>query len=98
MNAYLFKPRRRVRGKVRESRFWHARYQRDGTTRYSTLNLKVRDKQVAQQRLNDFVQEYEREAAGIVVPKLLRDAAAKALTAHVSDFVADLRARNRSRM
>jgi integrase len=100
MNAYLVKPRRRNTrtGKVRESKFWAIRYKLDGCESYKDRNLRVRDKQVAQAKLNEFVRECEREAAGLVVPKTLRDAAAKTLAVHLGDFTADLRARQRSRM
>lgn len=95
MRAYLFKPRRRVGGKLRTAKCWHMAYKLDGLQTYKRVGLGVRDKQVAEERLNAFVREHEREAAGVVVPKLLREAAAKLMTAHLADFVSDLRTKSR---
>lgn len=96
MRAFLFKPKRRVGGRLRVSREWHMRWKLDGQGKYKSRSLGVRDRQVAEHRLREFVRECEREAAGLVVPKLLREAAGKLLSEHLTDFLADLRARRRS--
>ena len=62
MNASLFRRKRRRNGKLFVSAFWSIKYQEDGATRYRIRKLRVRDKQVAQQLLNEFIREKENEA------------------------------------
>jgi len=59
-------------------------------------SLGVSDFQVATQNAQKFIQEREREAAGILAPKVVRDAAQKPLLDHLSDYEADLVMRNRA--
>jgi integrase len=95
MTAFIFKPKRRRGGKLRTSSTWWLRFARDGE-KLQSICLGVRDKQVAQQKRNEFVQELEREAAGIIAPRALREGAAKLMADHLSDFQADLRAKGRA--
>jgi len=60
------------------------------------ISLNTSDKRVAEQRLRDLLSELEMEAAGILLPKPMRDAAARPITEHLNDYVADLRALGRS--
>lgn len=98
MNASLFRRRRRRGGILEVSPFWSIKFKLDGDRRYSVHKLHVRDKQVAAQKLAEFVREKEFEAGGIIPPQNLRDAAQKPMTEHLSEFVADLHARKRSAM
>lgn len=59
-------------------------------------SLGVADKQVAEKKAREFIQEMEREAAGILEPRVIRDAAKKPLKDHLEDYVADLERRGRS--
>jgi hypothetical protein len=59
-------------------------------------SLGLTDRQVADKKAHEFIQERERETAGIVEPKAVREAAKKLLTAHLDDYVADLAARGRN--
>jgi integrase len=59
-------------------------------------SLGVTDKQVADKKAHEFIQEREREAAGILEPKVVRDSAKKPLTAHLDDYVAELVSRGRN--
>ncbi|XHR28905.1 MAG: tyrosine-type recombinase/integrase [Chthoniobacteraceae bacterium] len=59
------------------------------------MSLGTSDKQVAEQRLRAIIKEREQEAAGILAPKRLRDAASDALEHHLRDYVADLTAQKR---
>src|SRR5947207_2223713 len=59
-------------------------------------SLGVTDKQVAEKRAQEFIREKEREAAGILEPKRIRDAALRSLAAHLQDYLADLEKRNRA--
>jgi integrase len=56
----------------------------------------VTDKQVADKRAQEFLREKEQEAAGVVEPKVVRDAAKRPLADHLKDYVADLQKRNRA--
>src|SRR5450432_2226055 len=58
--------------------------------------LGVTDKQVADKRAHEFVQEKEREVAGILEPKVIRTAAMMPLSAHLEDYLMDLEKRNRA--
>src|ERR1022692_796257 len=59
-------------------------------------SLGVTDKQVADKKAHKFIQEREREAAGILEPQAVRDSAKKPLAAHLDDYVADLATRGRN--
>jgi integrase len=59
-------------------------------------SLGVTDFQVATKNAQKFIQEREREAAGILEPKVVRDAAQKAILEHLDDYQADLVMRNRA--
>ena len=64
------------------------------THRYRSLG--VSDKEVALELANDFKREYEAEKAGILLPKPLREAAHKALSEHLGEYLADLRSRGKT--
>jgi len=97
MTAYVFRPRRRRGGKSKASPTWWLRYRLNPTDPILCLNLRVRDRQVADQKLNEFVREKQWEAAKIIAPKALRDGAAKLMTHHLDEFAADLKAVGRSK-
>ena len=52
--------------------------------------------QSANKKAQEFLQEKEREAAGIIEPKFVRDAAQRPLTAHLNEYEADLVRRGRA--
>jgi len=60
------------------------------------ISLGTTDKQCAEKKARDFVAEKEREAAGILEPRILRDAAKKLLNDHLADYVRDLEKRQRA--
>ena len=84
MIAFLFRSKGR--------RTWRCRYRLVGETKIKEASLHTSDKQVAQQRLNDLIREQEQELAGIIPPKPQREAAARNLSEHLDEFVADLTA------
>src|SRR3977135_1652601 len=89
------KRRFRKNGILRLTRCYYLRY-RIGempVDRWKTLG--VTDKQVADKRAQEFIQEKEREVAGILEPKVIRTAAMTPLSAHLEDYLADLEKRNR---
>src|SRR5580704_14470520 len=90
------KRRYRQGGKLRTTRFYYLRYRLGDMPVDRWKSLGVTDKQVADKKAHEFIQERERETAGILEPKMVRDSAKKALTAHLDDYVADLAARGRN--
>jgi integrase len=90
------KRRFRKRGKLHETRLYYLRY-RIGDMRVAKWkSLGVTDRQVAEKKAREFIQELEREAAGIIEPKLARDAAQRSLVEHLNDYEADLVTRGRA--
>ena len=86
VRAYLVKRRRRINGKMQQARFWSIRYKLEGEERYRMHFLRVINRQVADTKLAEFIREIEREAAGIIAPKALRDGVGKGMTVHLADF------------
>ena len=89
------KRRFRIQGKVRETRSYYLRYRVGDMAVDRWKSLGVTDKQVAQKRAQEFIQKKEREAAGILEPQVIQDAARRPLTEHLDDYVADLERRGR---
>jgi len=98
MQEHVFKRKRRINGKPVSSHCYYGHYTLANDARQRTVCLKVTDLQVAKSILHKIVQEAEREAAGIVAPKQLRESAQKPLAAHQDDFLADLKASGRDEM
>lgn len=90
MTKYVFRQKRRINGKSVTARTYKGRYRLDGEFKTTTVALGVTDKQVAQKKLDDIVRGLEQEKAGIVVPKIQRDAAKQPLEAHLEDYLAAL--------
>ena len=90
------KRRFRRDGKIEETRSYYLRYRIGDMPVDKWKSLGVTDKQVADQKAHQFIQEREREAAGILEPQAVRDSARKPLAAHLDDYVADLAARGRN--
>jgi len=81
----------------KRSRLWSARVRLDGWLKPRTYPLHVTDKRVAEQKLEKLIQELEKEAAGIVAPKLMRDAAQTPINSHLKAFLADIEKKGRSK-
>jgi integrase len=79
MVFYVFKPSR--------SRLWSGRYRLPQDATIKTVALHRTNKSVALRELQLLVEEKERESAGIVGTKAVRDAAQKPLAAHLADFL-----------
>jgi integrase len=89
------KRRFRRGGKLRETRYYYLRYRFADMSADRWKSLGVTDKQVAEQEARKFIQDKEREAAGILEPRVIRDAARKPLKEHLGDYIADLETRGR---
>ena len=73
------KRRFRQNGDLRETRCYHLRYRLADMPTDRWQSLRVTDKQVAEKLAREFIQEKEREAAGILEPQVIRDAAKRPL-------------------
>ena len=96
MIAYIYRPKRLRGGRRVISRLYSAKIRVDGERRISQVSLGVSDKQVAQEKLRQMVQEREKELHGLIPAKTMRDAAQESLTKHLRDFIGDLRAKGRN--
>jgi integrase len=92
MKAFLFQPTRH--GK--KSDLWSARVRLGGWAKDRTFHFHVSDKRVASQKLEKLRQELEREDAGIISPKVMRDAAQTPIADHLTAFLADHKAKGRA--
>ena len=90
------KRRSRQNGKLKSTRCYYLRYRIGDMPVDRWKSLGVTEFQVATKRAQEFIQEKEREAAGIIEPKLVREAAQKPLVGHLNDYEADLMARGRA--
>lgn len=81
----------------KRGRIWWSKYRPHGTHgKVQYASLKTTDRRVAEKRQADLVAEKQQEAAGIIAPKPLRDAAQRKLSEHLQDYLADVRALRRS--
>ena len=96
MICNVFRPKRKINGRVHVGRLYRGRFKLDGEFKVTTLPLHTTDKQLASQKLLVAVRQREKELAGLTARKPLREAALSPLLAHLNDFLADLRGRKRS--
>ena len=96
MILHVFKRKRKKKGKTIADRNYSGRYRLDGDFAATTVALYTTDKQVAQKKLREIIQEKERERAGLIAPKLERVSAERPLAEHLKEFSADLNARGRT--
>jgi hypothetical protein len=92
----LYRPKRMRDGKRITSRLYSLKIRLDGESRILQIPLGVSDRQVAEEKARQIVQEREKELHGILAPKSIRDGAAEPLSKHLTDFIADLRAQGRN--
>ena len=79
------------------SRVYRLRYRLSDGPRIYDEPLRTHIKEVAEAKARELMEEKERELAGLIDAKPLRDAAQKSLVAHHADFVASLVARGRNK-
>jgi len=81
----------------KRGRIWWWKYRPHGTHgRIRFTSLKTTDRRVAEKKQAELAAESQQEAAGIIAPKPLRDAAQRKLSDHLQDYLADVVARRRS--
>ena len=81
--------------KQKGSKVYRGRFKLSGETSVRDVPLETRYQHVAEAKLRKIVKELEEEAAGLISPRQVRDAAQRSLTEHLSEFIADLEARGR---
>lgn len=92
----IFKRKKRVNGQVQESNTYYGRFRVKGMAIARTVNLHCTDKSVALRKLSDCIVEAEKEAAGTLDPKSVRDASKTPLSELLAEYLADLKALKRS--
>ena len=96
MIFHVFRRKQKKNGKTVNDRNYSGRYRLDGDFSTTTVALHTADKQVAEKKLRDIVQEKEQERAGLIAPKAQRDASQRTLESHLEDFLQDLTTKQRS--
>jgi integrase len=96
MICNVFRPKRKLNGKMRIGRLYRGRYKLAGELKVTTVPLHTTDKQLAKQKLLEIVRQREKDLAGVGGRKAWREAAQSPLLVHLNEFIADLRARKRS--
>jgi len=86
----------RKNGELQTTRGYYLRYRIGDMPVDRWKSLGATDLQVANKKAREFIQEKEREAEGIIEPKLVRAAAQRPLTEHLNDYEADLLTRERA--
>src|SRR5437879_3083644 len=87
MICFVFKPRRRVDGKVRPARTWSGKFQLSADLKPTVVALGVTDKQVAQQKLREIVRGIERDRAGLSPSKKEQDAAKQSVEKCIHEHI-----------
>jgi integrase len=91
MKKFVYKPKRWKKGKHVVSRFYSGRYRLPGEPRSTTVPLGTTDKQVAEAKLKRLVDELERERAGLLAPKAIRDGLQKLFVELMAEHLAERR-------
>ena len=91
MTQFVYRPKRWRQGKHLVAKTYSGRYKLTGDVNETYVALGVGDKQVAQEKLRRIVGEVERERAGLIAPKLQRNAAALPLRDHITAYCASRR-------
>lgn len=90
---FVFRPTRLILGKRVASPYWSGRYSLEKGEAARTVALHTPDKTVAQQRLRQIIVEKQREAAGIIAPAAVREAAASPVSQLLEAYESDLTGR-----
>ena len=90
MIQYVFIHRRKSRDAKRSRPEYTGRYKLAGMLKAKDVALHTTDKRIAQEKLQHIVDELQREAAGIIAPRPLREAAQRPMADHQAEFVAEL--------
>ena len=87
MTSFVFRPKRRVNGKLRVARTWSGEFKLAGDAKPTRIALGVTDKQVAEEKLRRIIREAEREREGLIRPKMERDGLKQPIEAAIREYV-----------
>ena len=87
VNVRVRKLRRCKNERVVVSKYYHLFWSVKGHGQ-GQFSLNVKELQVAEKLKNDFIKEKERELSGIIAQRVLRDAASRLLSDHLTEFLA----------
>jgi integrase len=90
------KRRFRKNGKLQTTRCYYLRYRFGDMLGDRWKSLGVNELQTANKLAQKFIEEKQQEAAGVIEPKLVRDAAQRPLLEHLKEYEADLIKRGRA--
>jgi hypothetical protein len=80
----------------KRGRTYHLEYRFGDMSCKESCSLKTSDKQVAQKRMQEKLQELQREQAGLLSPRVIREAAKVGLADHLAEYLQHLQAGRRS--
>src|ERR1043166_3820306 len=89
MIATVYKPTRVKNGRRVVARMYRGKYRLDPREKIKDVPLHTNDKQVAQQRLREILEEEQNERAGFIRPKREREAMGRPLLKHIETFIAE---------
>jgi len=87
MMCFVFRPRRRVNGKVRVARTWSGKFQLLGDAKPTVVHLGVSDKQVAQEMMRQIVRERERQRVGLTPNKAVVAAVKQSVESAIREYI-----------
>lgn len=93
MIEYVYRPVRIRRGVRTQARLYSGRYALGRGQKPITVALGTPDRGVAKELLRRIIVDKQREAAGLIAPKAMREAAAAPLSDLLASYVVDLKAR-----
>jgi hypothetical protein len=91
MKQFVYKPKRWKNGKHVVSRFYSGRFRLAGERKLTTISLGTTDKQVAEAQLKQLVQELERERAGLLAPRAIREGMQSLFVELMAEYLAERR-------
>ena len=95
VRGFVYRPKRRRDGKSVPSPLYRARVRFPGERKMRDIPLGVTEKRSAEQMLQDLLKEQSQEAAGLLAPRRMRDAAQASIAEHCGAFLKDLTAKGR---
>jgi integrase len=88
--CFVFKHKRRVKGKTVLSKWYYGRYRLPGDIRDTTIALRIADEQAAKAKLRRIVKELELEGEGLIPSRKLRDGLQQSFLSLVTEYVTEL--------
>ena len=87
IRKFIQRRKRTADGQLRISRSYYFRYRIGDMPLNKFFSLDNTDRLVAETKANQFLWDFQREQAGIVEPRLRRDAARAPLTQHLDEYL-----------